>query len=111
MVCIHSLGNLQGRNEDGPEAKAAYSTNPRVGWAYDLLRVQKPKGYWEAHEPRTVREWVNFLRFPLYNSSIWKGIVLSDLGLTASDPRVRRLADRIFQYKLHLSSQVNLFTE
>src|SRR5437667_11607699 len=59
----------------------------------------------------TVLEWVNFLRFHLYNSSIWKGIVLSDLGLTATDPRVRRLADRIFQYKLHLNSDVNRFTE
>src|SRR3989442_1527012 len=110
-VRYHTLVDLLGRNEDDPEVKAAYSTIPRVGWAHDLLRTQKPKGYWEAHEPRTVREWVNFLRFPLYNSSIWKGIVLSDLGLTATDPRVRRLADRIFQYKLHLSSEVNLFTE
>src|SRR5438876_671679 len=110
-VRYHTLVDLLGRNEDDPEVKAAHSTIPRVGWAHDLLRTQKPKGYWEAHEPRTVREWVNFLRFPLYNSSIWKGIVLSDLGLTATDPRVRRLADRIFQYKLHLSSEVNLFTE
>ena len=110
-VRYHTLVGVLGRNEGDPEVKAAHSTIPRVGWAHDLLRTQKPKGYWEAHEPRTVREWVNFLRFPLYNSSIWKGIVLSDLGLTATDPRVRRLADRIFQYKLHLSSEVNLFTE
>ena len=84
-VRYHTLVDLLGRNEDDPEVKAAHSTIPRVGWAHDLLRTQKPKGYWEAHEPRTVREWVNFLRFPLYNSSIWKGIVLSDLGLTATD--------------------------
>src|SRR2546428_13609124 len=84
-VRYHTLVDLLERNEDDPEVKAAHSTIPRVGWAHDLLRTQKPKGYWEAHEPRTVREWVNFLRFPLYNSSIWKGIVLSDLGLTATD--------------------------
>jgi hypothetical protein len=110
-VRYHTLVDLRGRKPDDPEVKAAYSTIPRVGWAHDLLRTQKPKGYWEAHEPRTVREWVAFLRFPLYDSSIWKGIVLSDLGLTATNPRVRRLADRIFEYKLHLSSEVNLFTE
>jgi len=110
-VRYHTLVDLLGRKQDDPEVKAAYSTIHRGGWAHDLLRTQKPKGYWEAHEPRTLREWVNFLRFPRYDSSIWKGIVLSELGLTATDPRIRRLADRIFEYKLHLSSEVNLFTE
>src|SRR5437879_4707088 len=101
-VRYHTLVDLLGRNEGDPEVKAAHSTIPRVGWAHDLLRTQKPKGYWEAHEPRTVREWVNFLRFPLYNSSIWKGIVLSDLGLTATDPRVRRYAPWFrFHYPIH----------
>ncbi len=110
-VRYHTLVDLLGRKEDDPDVREAHSTIPRVGWAHDILRTQKPKGYWEAHEPRTVREWVRLLRFPLYDSSIWKGIVLSDLGLTAADPRVRRLADRIFEHKLHLSSEVNLFTE
>lgn len=110
-VRYHALVDLLGRKADDPDVRAAYSRIPRVGWAHDLLRTQKPEGYWEAHEPRTVREWIQFLRFPLYQSSIWKGIVLSDLGLTATDPRIRRLADLVFEYKLHLSTEVNLFTE
>ncbi|HYY48437.1 MAG TPA: hypothetical protein VFA17_07110 [Thermoplasmata archaeon] len=110
-VRYHALVDLLGRNEDDAEAKAARSRISRVGWAHDLLRTQKPKGYWEAHEPRTVREWVQFLRFPRFGSSIWMGMVLSDLGLTGSDPRIRRFADLVFEYKLHLSSEVNLFTE
>ncbi len=110
-VRYYTLVDLLGRREEDSDAREAHSKIPRVGWAHDLLRTQKPKGYWEAHEPRTVREWVAFLRFPTFGSSIWKGIVLSDLGLTAADPRVRRLADLVFEYKLHLSSEVNLFTE
>jgi len=110
-VRYHALVDLLGRKQDDPDVKASHTTIPRVGWAHDLLRTQKPKGYWEAHEPRTVREWIGFLRFPRFDSSIWKGIVLSDLGLTATDPRIRRLADLIFEYKLHLSSEVNFFTE
>ena len=110
-VRYHSLVDLLGRRQDDREVKAAQSMIPRLGWAHDLLMTQKPKGYWEAHEPRTVREWVRFLRFPCFQSSIWKGMVLSDLGLTASDPRVRRFADIVFEYKLHLSSELNLFTE
>ena len=110
-VRYYTLIDLLGRKEDDPGVKAAHSAIARVGWAQDLLRTQKPKGYWEAHEPRTVREWVRFLRFPVFGSSIWKGMVLSDLGLTARDPRIRRLADLVFEHKLHLSSEVNLFTE
>jgi len=110
-VRYYTLVDLLGRPQDDPDVRAAHSAIPRVGWARDLLRTQKPKGYWEAHEPRTVREWVRFLRFPVFDSSIWKGIVLSDLGLTAADARIRRLADLVFEYKLHLSSEVNLFTE
>jgi len=110
-VRYHALVDLLDRKADDPDVKAALSTIRRVGWARDLLRTQKPTGYWEAHEPRTVREWVSFLRFPRFGSSIWKGIILSDLGLTAADRRIRRLADLIFEYKLHLSSEVNFFTE
>ncbi len=110
-VRYHTLADLLGRKPDDPDVRAAYSRIPRRGWAQDLLRTQKPKGYWEAHEPRTVKEWVRFLRFPPFQSSIWKGMVLSDLGLTSADPRIRRFASLVFEYKLHLSSEVNLFTE
>src|SRR2546426_4108325 len=110
-VRYHALVDLLDRKADDPDVKAALSTIRRVGWARDLLRTQKPTGYWEAHEPRTVREWVSFLRFPRFGSSIWKGIILSDLGLTAADRRIRRLADLLFEYKLPLSSGVNFFTE
>ncbi len=110
-VRYYTLVDLLGRKPDDPEVKAAHSAIPRAGWAHDLLRTQKPKGYWEAHEPRTVREWVRFLRFPTFQTSIWKGMVLADLGLTAADPRIRRFADLVFEYKLHLSSELNFFTE
>ncbi len=110
-VRYHALVDILGRRHDGPDVNAARAAIPRTGWAYDLLKTQKPQGYWEPHEPRTFREWVRFLRFPVYQSSIWKGMVLSDLGLTAANPRIRRFAELVFEYKLHLSSEVNLFTE
>src|SRR2546425_10394993 len=72
-VRYETLVDLLGRNEDDPEAKAAYSTIPRGGWAHDLLRAQKPNRYWEAHEPRTVAEGASFVRFALDNSSIGRG--------------------------------------
>jgi hypothetical protein len=106
-----ALTDLLGRKDDDPDARTAHRRIARVGWAHEILRTQKPQGFWESREPRTVREWIGFLYFPAYVSSIWRGLVLADLGMTASDPRIRRLAERIFEYKLQLSSPVNLFTE
>ena len=110
-VRYHTLVDLLGRTGADPDVKASYAAIPGIGWAHDLLRAQNPGGYWEAHEPRTLREWVGFLRFPTFQSSVWKGMVLSDLGLTKADPRIRKFADRVFEYLLPLSSPLNLFTE
>ncbi len=110
-VRYYALTELLGRRPDDPEVRRARSRIPRAGWARDLLVSQGAKGYWESHEPRTVREYVHFLRFPQYGSSVWKGLVLSDLGLTSADPRIRRFSDRVFDYMLPLSSLVNIYTE
>src|SRR2546426_9543325 len=110
-VRYHALVDLLDRKADDPDVKAALSTIRRVGWARDLLRTQKPTGYWEPHEPRTVREGVSFLRFPRFGSSMWKGIILSHLGLTAADRRIRSLADLTSADKRHLRPAGHFFTE
>jgi hypothetical protein len=110
-VRYYALTDLAERRENDEDVRRARSNVGRVGWARDLLATQKAKGFWEAHEPKTLREYVNFLRFPAFQSSVWKGLVLADLGLTSGDPRVRRFADLVFQYLLPLSSPFNLYTE
>ncbi|HEV2317712.1 MAG TPA: hypothetical protein VGV89_09095 [Thermoplasmata archaeon] len=107
----YSLKELVGRGPNDPEVRRARALIPKRGWASELLATQKPGGYWEAHEPKTVREWVSFLRFPVFGSSMWKGMVLADLGLTSEDRRIRRFAERMFEHTLHLSTPLNLFTE
>ena len=99
-VRYHTLVDLLGRKEDDPEVREAHSKIPRIGWAREILRLQKPKGFWEPHEPTNVRDWMNFLRVPEYVATTWRAIVLSDLGLTSRDPRIRKIADRFFEYKL-----------
>lgn len=101
---------LERRPEEG-EVKAAQARIPKVGWASDILRRQGPMGYWERSEPRTVKGYLFFLWFPEFSSTIWNAIALADLGLTSADPRIRRTADRIFEYKLGLSSMINLYHE
>ena len=110
-VRYYALTELLRQNDKDSEVREARSQLGRVGWAADLLATQKPEGFWEAHEPRTVREWVNFLRFPVFGSSVWKGIVLADLGLTKKDPRIGKFADRVFRHLLPLGSPANIYTE
>lgn len=110
-VRYHTLVNLLDRREDDPEVREARSKIGRVGWAADQLREQGPKGFWERREPRNVSEWVNFLYFPTYLATNWRALVLADLGLESTDPRIRKIADLIFEYKLRLSSPFNFYYE
>ncbi len=110
-VRYYTLVDILGREENDPEVKEAYSKIPRKGWAKDILRLQKPKGYFEAREPTTFRGWLRFLHFPEYRSTIWRAIVLSDLGLRSKDKRIKKIADLFFDYKFKLGSPCNFFTE
>jgi hypothetical protein len=111
VVRSAALVDLQGRRETDPEVRTARSRIPRVGWAYEQLRRQGPKGFWEPREPKNVGEWVNFLYFPTYLATNWRALVLSDFGLDATHPGVKKVADLIFEYKLRLSSPFNFFHE
>jgi hypothetical protein len=107
----YALVDLLGRKGSDPEVRLARARIPRIGWASDQLREQGPKGFWEGHEPRNVREWTEFLYFPPFLSSNWRALVLSDFGLDATHPRIKKIADLMFEYKLRLSSPFNFFYE
>jgi hypothetical protein len=111
VVRYYTLVDLLGRKNDDPEVRSAHSRIARVGWANDQLRKQGAKGFWEAHEPKNVREWVDFLYFPKFLGTNWRALVLSDFGLDATNPQIKKIADLIFEYKLRLSSPFNFFYE
>ncbi len=107
----HTLVDLLGRKDDDPEVRSARARIARVGWASDQLRAQGSKGFWEAREPKNVGEWVNFLYFPTFLATNWRALVLSDFGLDATNPRIKKVADLIFEYKLRRGSPFNFFYE
>ena len=107
----YTLVDLLGRKEDDPEVRSARARIARVGWANDQLRKQGSKGFWEAHEPKNVGEWVDFLYHPPFLSTNWRALVLSDFGLDATNPRIKNIADLLFKYKLRFSSPFNFFYE
>ena len=106
-----ALVDLLGRKETDPEVRSTRSRIARVGWAHDQLLRQGPKGFWEAREPRNVKEWIDFLYFPVFGATNWRALVLSDFGLDSTNPRIRKIADLLFEYKLRLSSPFNFFYE
>ena len=70
--------------------RAAAKAIGRVGWAASLLDHQWPDGHWVT--PGTSAE---DLYRPKYIVTNWVAIVLADLGMTRTDPRIRRTAQMI----------------
>lgn len=83
-VRYYALKDLFGRPDNDPDVKEAYNMIPKKGWAASILKEQLPDGYWASNQS---------LYRPKYSGTNWKLIVLSDLGLTAKDPRVRKTCE------------------
>ncbi|MCI4348367.1 MAG: nitrogen fixation protein NifH, partial [Thermoplasmata archaeon] len=46
-VRYYTLIDLLGHKESEPEVREAHSKIPKRGWAQEILKLQKPGGYWE----------------------------------------------------------------
>jgi hypothetical protein len=104
-VRYYTLVDILGRKDHDRETRDAYSKISHRGWARDILKLQKPRGYWEPTEPswrKNLLEWIEFLYRPKYLATNWRALVLADLGLTSNDKRIKKIADLFFDYKLRL---------
>ncbi len=86
-VRYFALRDLCDRREGDSPVRAARAEIGRKGWAGEILSLQEPAGTWA-----TYREEPNNLYLPKYTSTNFLLLVLSDLGMTRSDPRIRRAA-------------------
>jgi hypothetical protein len=83
-VRYRTLVDLFDRPARDAEVREARAAIPRRGWVRDILMRQHAKGFWESRKD---------LYRPKYTATIWRLIVLSDLGMTAQDPRIRRTCE------------------
>ncbi|MFQ5907745.1 MAG: prenyltransferase/squalene oxidase repeat-containing protein [Thermoplasmata archaeon] len=74
-----ALTQIRGQSEDDGEVQSAKERIGVEGWAAAILDQQEAGGWWVAQES---------LYRPKYTSTNWMLLVLSDLGLTTSDPRI-----------------------
>lgn len=92
------LTEIEHRPLSHPRVRAARRQIGREGWAAQLLAQQFPDGHWATGS--SVRDGpsgpIN-LYWPKYTSTNWVAIVLGDLGVTRSDPRVRKTAELILR--------------
>ena len=115
-IRYQALVNLLDYGENDSEVLRAKRMITRRGWAAELLRKQKPGGYWEKSEPgeptyETLKEWMNFTYYPKFHSTNWIALVLSEMGATKSHPGIRKVADVMFRYKLKTGMPINIFNE
>lgn len=101
-VRFYALLDLLDRDADDPEVIQTYSNISKKGWAHDILNLQKPGGYWESRKS---------LYRPKYTSTNWRALVLSDLGLTAKNTKIRKMAGLFFKDWLKLPSAENVFND
>jgi hypothetical protein len=76
-----ALVGLLDLRESATDVRKARADIPERGWAAEILKGEKPGGFWESRKN---------LYLPKYTATIWNLIVLADLGMTAQDERVRR---------------------
>jgi hypothetical protein len=81
---------VDGRSREDPRVRAAQKEIGKTGWAASWLNFQWPDGHWVT--PGTSGR---DLYRPKYVVTNWLAIVLADLGMTRSDPRIRRTAELI----------------
>jgi len=86
-VRYHTLIDLLGRGRNEPEVRQAYSDISKKGWAFGILSTQKPEGHWQSKKD---------LYRPKYTATNWIALVLSDLGLTKKNRRIRKSAGLFF---------------
>ncbi len=87
-VRYDTMVDLLDRPQSDAEVKATHNAIPQVGWAADILGKQKPGGYWGTPDA---------LYYPKYDNTVWRWIVLGDLGVTAKVPGMRKTCELILE--------------
>jgi hypothetical protein len=85
---------VERRSPGYPAVRAARKSIGRTGWAASLLAHQLRDGQWVS--PGTSPQ--ELVR-PRFTSTHWVCIVLADLGMTRTDPRIRKAANLLLEWR------------
>ena len=79
-----TLTQLLDKPEDDRQVPTAKVRITKTGWAAEILAKQVPRGWWVTGDS---------LYRPKYVSTNWMLLILSDLGLTREEPRIRKASE------------------
>ncbi len=98
-VRLRALTELLGRPPDDPAVISARRQLGRSGWAAEILRRQHPRGQWES-----ARVGRRPLYRPKYIATNWCMLVLSDLGVRGTHPRIKKATELFLRTYSHPSA-------
>ena len=109
-IRYQTLTEILDKHRNDAEVRSAHSEIPKRGWAADILKEQLPnfyglRGYWHNYV---------LLNRPKYVTTVWKFLVLTDLGMTAKNEKIaetcKLLSNRYLNRKenYHLCMTANI---
>lgn len=81
---------VAGRPATDSRVRSALTQIGKVGWAASLLEIQQADGHWGSRSSSAQE-----LYRPKFIATNWFAIVLADLGMNRTDPRIRKAAQLI----------------
>jgi hypothetical protein len=99
-----AMTELMNRKPNDPDVRETYASIPTIGWVRNILKRQKPDGRWQSRPKGS-------LYGPKYTATNWMALILSDLGMTKADPRVRKTADLFFKEWMSDPPAENIFQD
>ena len=87
-VRLRVLRDVLDRPAQEPEVLRTKKEIGRKGWAARILRLQHPAGQWD-----TAGTSARDLYVPKYVATNWRLLVLSDLGVPGTHPRIKKAVD------------------
>jgi hypothetical protein len=104
VVRYIAMTELLGQSPRDPDVRETRDMIPKSGWASDILRLQNPDGRWRSRPEGS-------LYGPKYTATNWMALMLSDFGLTKTNPQIRKTAGLYFKEWMSPPPKENIFND
>jgi len=104
VVRYFALTELLGRKPSDSDARETHDSIARKGWAAEILKLQSPDGRWQSRPEGS-------LYGPKYTATNWMALILSDFGLTKTNPQIRKVARLYFKEWMSPPPKDNIFKD
>lgn len=83
-----TLTDILGEQDTSPDVAKTYEKIPVSDWARKMLEGQQERAYWESSQSCYV---------PKFTATVWRLIVLSELGMSGHDPEIKNACEHFLR--------------